>query len=143
MEERMVRADQKSRTIYLIIIIIVIILAILLYRYWQGYYRELSILAENHPDLAIMKVMNLIKVFIIINPIITFGFMAYFIIMGVKTYKSELFPPPGIKVIRDTKLVEGDKARKYAVGFWLIAALLLIFATGLTILLNNFLKTII
>jgi len=143
MEEKMIRADKKSRTIYLIIIIIIIILAVLLYKYWQDYYRELSALSENHPDLALMKVMNLIKVFIIINPVITFGFMIYFILMGVKTYKSELFPPPGIKVIRDTRLIEGDKARKFAIGFWLIAALLLVFTVGITILLNNFLKTII
>jgi len=90
-----------------------------------------------------MKIVNLIKIFIIINPIVTFGFMIYFILLGTKTYKSGLFPPPGVKVIRDTKLVKGDKARKYAVGLWLVAALLIFFAIGVTMVLNNLLQTII
>ncbi len=142
MDEKIIRADKKTRIVYLVLIVLLIIAALFIYRYWQNYYGDLSKLADTHPEQAMMKLMSLVKAFILINPIIMAAFMAYFIIVGAKTYRSGQFPPPGIKVIRDTKLTRGDQAKKYALGFWLIAATLLVFAVMITILLNNFIKTI-
>ncbi|MFC1887788.1 hypothetical protein ACFLYK_03165, partial [Candidatus Cloacimonadota bacterium] len=116
--------------------------ALLLYRYWQDYYSDLTDLAESHPEQALTKLVNLVKAIVYINPLITAVFMIYLIVVGAKTYRSEQFPPPGVKVIRDTKLTEGDNAKKYAVGLWFIAAALMVFAIVITILLNNFLRTI-
>jgi hypothetical protein len=142
MVEKIIRADKKTKVFYLILIVILIAAALLIYGIWQNYYGELNQLAENHPDQALMKIMNLVKVIIIINPVITAFFMIYFIVLGTKTYRSRQFPPPGIKVIRDTRLTEGEKARKYAMGLWFIAAILFIFAISITVLLSNFIKTI-
>jgi len=137
-----IKADNKTRIIYLILILILVLLAIALYIYWQSYYSRLTILAEQHPDEALMKVVGLIKIFILINPIIILGFMIYFISLGTKTYKSNQFPPPGVKVIRDIRLRKGHKAKRYAIGLWLFAAALLIFAIVLTVLLNNVISNI-
>jgi hypothetical protein len=68
--------------------------------------------------------------------------MIYFIIIGAKTYRSQQFPPPGLKVIKDTKLTRGKKAKNYALGLWIFAVALMIFAVAFTVLLNNFIKTI-
>lgn len=142
MDEMIVKADKKTRIIYLILIIIIIIAALFIYRYWQSYYENLTEMAEDHPDLVLLKIANLLKIFILINPLVSGVFMIYFITIGVKTYRTQQFPPPGVKVIKDTRLTRGDKAKKYAIGLWLIAVALLIFAVAFTILLNNFIKTI-
>lgn len=143
MEENMIKADKKTRIINLVIIIAIVLIAIFLYGYLQRYYLRLNTLAEEHPDQAIMKVVGLVKLIIIANPIITFGFMLYFILLGTKTYKSEQFPPPGTKVVRNTRLILGSKAKKYAYGLWIFAALLVVFVIVITIMLNNLLLTII
>jgi hypothetical protein len=142
MGNKMIRADKKTRIIYLILILILVLLAISLYVYWQSYYSRLTILAEQHPDQALMKIVSILKLFILINPIITLGFIIYFISLGTKTYKSNQFPPPGIKVIRDIRLTEGNKAKKYAIGLWLFAVALMIFAIVITVLLNNFINNV-
>ena len=142
MDEKIVKADRNTKIYYLIVIIILIVAAFFLYRYWQGYYEKLTILAENHPEQALMKVADLIRIVIYINPIVMAGFMIYFIVLGIKTYRSEQFPPPGVKVVRDTKLTEGSKAKKYALGLWFVVLILIVFTILITILLNNFLQTI-
>ena len=142
MDDIIVRADKRTRIIYLILILILVIIAVFIYRYWQGYYNNLSDLAETHPDQALMKMANLLKTFILINPIISGAFIIYFLVIGAKTYRSQQYPPPGLKVIKDTKLTQGKKAKNYALGLWVFAAVLAIFAVAFTILLNNFVKTI-
>jgi len=142
MDDNILRADKKTRIVYLIIILVLVIAAFLIYTALQNYYQHLNSIAEDHPEEALTKVMKQVQIMIVVNPIIIAIFMLYFIILGVKTYQGRQFPPRGVKVIRDTKLVTGGKARKYAYGLWAVSVLLLIFAVMLTLLLNRFIQTL-
>lgn len=142
-KQKIVKADNRLRIIGLILIILILLACFVTYNLFQKYYKQVQIVAESNPELAIVKMASILKAIVYINPIIFFLFFLYFITMGTKTYRSQQYPPPGVKVIRDTYIVEGKKAKIYGIGLWVVAFILVLFAIVFFLLMNNFINTLI
>jgi uncharacterized protein involved in exopolysaccharide biosynthesis len=138
-----VRADKKLRIRYIIILAVIILIFIVIFKYFLNYKHSMEILAENNPQLALGKIVALLKVIIYINPIFFLAVTIYFLGMGIKTYRTEQFPPPNIRVIRNTQLLTGAKAKQRAIILFIFSILLIIFAVVITLFMNKFLQSLL
>jgi len=81
----------------------------------EGYLEQLE------PETALRALEGaLIAIFLTLLPM-----GLYVLQLGRRIMKAELFPPPGVKVIADTPLVQGRKARNYG-RIFVICGLVLI-----------------
>mgnify|MGYP006301148669 CR=1 FL=1 len=89
-------------------------------------------LAAVDPDAAIQKIKGLIVGIIAVNAVLSSVFGLYFVVLAVRVFRSGQFPPPGMKVIRDTLLRTGNKARM--AGVILSGAAVLVLSTNLIVI---------
>lgn len=89
-------------------------------------------LAAVDPDAAIQKIKRLIVGIIAVNAVLSSVFGLYFVLLAVRVFRSGQFPPPGMKVIRDTLLRTGKKAK--IAGAVLSGAAVLMLSTNLIVI---------
>ena len=105
MNQEMIPADKEYRKKVLVVCAIIgllgaIIIGLVLpkaQQYLQGF--------DLGTTLRVAKVATVV-LFLSIIPL-----ALYLLLQGRRVLKSERFPPPGAKVIRDTKLMKGNEAR--------------------------------
>jgi len=105
MTQRTVRADKSYRRKVLIFCGLLLLLVAALIAWilpWSTEY-----LLRQEPEIALRVARGvLVVMFLSFVPI---GLCLF--VLGRKIVKHERFPPPGVKVIKDTRLVEGEKAK--------------------------------
>jgi hypothetical protein len=89
-------------------------------------------LAAVDPNAAIQKIKGLIVGIIAINAVLSSVFGLYFVLLAIRVFRSDQFPPPGMKVVRDTVLRTGKKAR--TAGVILSGAAVLVLSTNLIVI---------
>ncbi len=82
-------------------------------------------LAEADPVLAVARIRNLLSGFIIANLMVTAAFAVYFVLLGRRVLRAGRYPPPGMKVLRKTRVRTGKGAAWIGRGFVLFALALL------------------
>ena len=145
MEDRrlLIKADKRLRVVVILLIGIVLAAAVFSVNLLSKYMMKVQSEADVDPELAIMKMVNILKAVVYINPIIFLLVFIYFVFLGTRTFRSQQYPPPGVKVIRDTYLVEGKKAKTFGIALWVLASILIIFALIFSFMMNNFIQTLI
>lgn len=141
-EKIIVSADPRLRKQVLIIVLIIIFSALVIWFYLQKYFLYLNILAEQYPSLALDKSVQLIHILLLINNLAFFVLSIYLITMGIRIFRSQQYPPPGQRVIRNTILVSGGKARIHAFVLWFITILLIILVILINFFLNSFIHSL-
>jgi hypothetical protein len=105
MNQGIIRADSKYRRkvalIYAALILLGVVIIGMVLPWAQKYLQRL----EPVTALWVMKVV-LIVMFLSIIPM-----ALYLLAFGCKVLASGQFPPPGVKVIKDTRIIQGEKAR--------------------------------
>jgi len=105
MNEKIIPADWTYRRMVLITFVVLVVIGVVLIGWVlpvaQGYLDGL----EAQRALGLSKVV-LVVLFLSVIPL-----AAYLFTVGRKIMKNERFPPPGMKVITDAKVVEGKKVR--------------------------------
>ncbi len=105
MNQEIIPADRTYRRMVLLIYFVLVFIGVVLIGWvlpWSQDYLE-GLEAQN--ALGILKAA-LVVLFLSILPL-----AAYLFVVGRKMMKYERFPPPGMKVITDTKVVEGEKVK--------------------------------
>lgn len=108
-----------------VLIILILVFGFFLIHGLTGYLKDLKDVAGDNPELAFAKLTRFSFMFLVINAIITFFFAAYFALIGWRTWKNNRFPPPGVKLLRSTKVHTGVHAKAIAVTCMIIALLML------------------
>ena len=106
MNRRQVRADREYRRKIVVIYVFFVALGVTVLAWVLPRLREYIESREPNEATAIMKVISAL-VFLSVLPV-AFYLMAF----RRKVMKSERFPPPGVRVIRNTALIEGKDARQ-------------------------------
>ncbi len=88
-----------------------------------------SFLETLKPEQAIKTVV--VVLFAMFVPLILMAF--YMMNLSRRILKSERFPPPGIKVIRDTVVLEGQRARSRGYLIMILSLILILLSTGFMI----------
>ena len=118
-------ARKEGRGRAVVIIFLILVVGGMLIHGLTGYLEGLKNIAGDNPELAFAKLRRFSSIFLLINAIITFLFAAYLTLIGWRTWKNEQFPPPGVKLIRSTKVHTGSHAKAIAVISVIVALLMM------------------
>jgi uncharacterized membrane protein len=126
------KADPKARRLALVFLIVGAIigtLLILALEQYQGTMRD-RILSEPAGASDRIRLAFLLSAVLLSTPLLISA--AYFWNLGAKVRRAQRFPPPNVRVIRDTPVVYGDDAalrgrvlQGLALGLLILTALLL------------------
>ncbi|HEX3034675.1 MAG TPA: hypothetical protein VHT73_06000 [Thermodesulfobacteriota bacterium] len=134
MNEEIVYADKRlrRRAVLLMFIIVLILAPIVLLTH--NYLRDLEALIKNNSKDALSKVITLTYIwgaFFAAGNLVIFGYLMW---LGIRIIKADCYPPPGMRVIKDTKVVRGSKAR-FRGGFLIFAAVVILLVGSTTIII--------
>ncbi len=141
--EKIVKTDSNFRKKILLITLLLVVAGIVFIFYFQNYLTGLKLLAEEYPELALQRIIYSMKIIIFMLMIIFAGAGIYFLRLGILTIKTSQFPPPGIKVIKDTRLIEGKNAVRKGVIIIILSLLFIISGILLPIQYYNIMRTVL
>jgi len=141
--EKIVKTNKDFRKKFFLITLLLVMAGIIFIFYFQNYLTGLKLLAENYPELALQKIISSLKVIIFSLMILFAGAGIYFLRLGILTIKTSQFPPPGIKVIKDTRLIEGKNAIRKGILIIILSMLFIISGILLPIQYYNIMHTIL
>lgn len=92
----------------------------------EAYFQELQRLSKTDLVAAAGKVQQLSAVVLISLGAVTVLFGIYLISLAVRVIRGERFPPPGARVINDTKILRGAAAKRYGMAAMVLALAILV-----------------
>ncbi len=128
MNQDVVPADKELRKKIIIFIVLVTIVVIVTEPYIKGYLDQIEQLSQKDPQLAFKKSMFILKVALGFVSLLLLSMGVYFVLLARKTLRSGQYPPPGMRVIRDTRLRTGAQAKRVAISFIVISSILILIA---------------
>ena len=78
----------------------------------QGYLDAMKELAESDPVLAAERVVALLRIVLTSTVVFSVAVGAFVAWYGVRTVRSDCFPPPGSWIIEGREVLTGEKARR-------------------------------
>lgn len=138
------RADPTARRTAILILVVGTCIGALLIVAFARYRVPLSdwVLADPGSSAQRLKLVLLLLAALLLAPL--FAFAAYLWSLGGKVVRAQEFPPPGVRVIRDTPVVSGERAvsrgrllKVLALGCGIAAAVLAVLLWRLTLLLGS------
>jgi len=122
--EIVIPADKKLRGIILMVLILAAAVGCLIILYFKGLLADMEVLAEHSPDRAVDKISGVLRALALAmggSILFIAVYLAYF---SQRVWKTAQFPPPGTRVIKDTRLITGAAAkRRGAIGLILAAVI--------------------
>jgi hypothetical protein len=128
MDQDIVPADKELRKKFIIFIVLATIVAIIIEPYIKGYLDQIEQLSPKNPELAFKKSMFILKVALDLVSLLLLSMGVYFVFLARKTLRSGQYPPPGMRVIRDTRLRTGTQAKRVAISFIAFSCVLIVLA---------------
>lgn len=128
MDQDMVRADKSLRKKLILFLILFTIVVILIEPTINRYIEQIKETSEKDPELAFKKSMVALKVSLGLVSFLLLMTGVYFIALARRTFKSGQYPPPGMRVIRDTRLRTGTQAKRAGISLIALSCILIIFA---------------
>ena len=135
-EQRVVRADGAFRKRALLLLLVAALLGVAVIIGAQSYLGYLKKLSAERPHLAAEKAATVLKLTSLAMAAALFASGVYTLSLWRRVRASGLFPPPGLRVLRDTRVVAGARARRLALAIMVLAIFL--FVGGMLIPLLTF-----
>jgi len=130
MEKQFLKPDKDYKKKAITILIVSIIAGLGVLAYFHFYLQDIKELAKLDHEQAFEKMLFLFRIIMVSMAFTLTSFGVYIIRISIKTIISEQFPPPGMKVIRNTELITGKSAKNRGfIGVILAAAIII---TGIT-----------
>lgn len=128
MNSGIVPADKNLRKKCFIFLGLLVIAVFITLPYFNKYLEQIKQVSNENPEAAFKKSMFVLKA--------TLGFVSFLLVMtGIysmslarRTLKSGQYPPPGMRVIRDTRLRTGNQAKRAGISLIALSCILIIFA---------------
>ncbi len=128
MDQDMVRADKSLRRKLILFLILFTIVVIVIEPTLNRYIEQIKETSKKDPELAFKKSMVALKVSLGLVSFLLLMTGVYFITLARRTFKSGQYPPPGMRVIRDTRLRTGTQAKRAGISLIALSCILIIFA---------------
>jgi len=126
MNQDIVPADKEFRKRFIIFLVLIVIVFVVTILSMKSHLDQIAQLAQGNPDLAAKKVMFLLRWWLGLGSLPILGLAVYQILLAGRVLKSGQFPPPGMKLIRDTKIRTGGKAKKVAISLIVLSSLIIV-----------------
>jgi len=128
MDTDLIPADKVLRKKVILFLLVVILASIVLEPHFKAYMHQVSQLSKKDPELALEKTMLLLKWSLRLVFLSLLGMGVYLIVLARRTFRSGQYPPPGMRVIRDTRLRTGNQANRAAISLIVLASFLIVAA---------------
>ena len=126
MDTDVISADKTLRKKVIIFLVIVVLASIVLEPHFKAYMDQIHQFSKKDPERALEKTMLLLKWSLRAVFLALLGMGAYLILLARRTFRSGQYPPPGMKVIRDTRLRTGNQAKRAAISLIVLASILIV-----------------
>jgi hypothetical protein len=127
MSNGIITADKKFRKQVVVTLAIALPVCVGVFFAFKLYFHKVP--AGSSAAGLIDRVQWIIFWISIVNGVISAWLSTRLIFISIKTFKFNQFPPPGVRVIRDTKIRTGHQAR--ILGMMLIVAAIVVLSTNL------------
>ncbi|MCU0578532.1 MAG: hypothetical protein MUF69_03205 [Desulfobacterota bacterium] len=111
MSSEMIPADKNLRKKIIFLLIFFVLGLMLLSPYLNARLAEWRQEAATDPETAWVRYSSLFQWLLGLTALLVSAASVYLIVVSVRVLKSDRYPPPGWKVIRDTRLQTGRRAR--------------------------------
>ena len=128
MDQGVVQADKELRKKFILFLILFTIVVILIEPTLNRCIEQIKETSEKDPELAFKKSMVALKVSLGLVSFLLLMTGVYFIALARRTFKSGQYPPPGMRVIRDTRLRTGIQAKRAGISLIALSCILILFA---------------
>jgi hypothetical protein len=125
MDEKIVLADKKFRKQFIVFLILIIVVFVVLIVNLKSYLDQAVQQSRESQDMLFRKTIFLLKWWMGLGALPILGFWVYQIFLARRILKSGQFPPPGMRVIRDTMIQTGTRAKKTAIIMIAISSIIL------------------
>jgi hypothetical protein len=125
MNQDILPADKEFRKRFIIFLVLIVIVFVVAILSLKNYLDQMAPLTRENPDLAVKKVMCLLKWWLGLGSLPVLGLGLYQILLARRVLKSGQFPPPGMKVVRDTRIRTGAKAKKAAISLIVLSSIVI------------------
>jgi hypothetical protein len=126
MNQDIVPADKEFRKRFIIFLVLIVIVFVVTILSMKSYLDQVAQLTRENPDLAAKKVMFLLKWWMGLGSLPILGLAVYQILLARRVLNSGQFPPPGMKVVRDTKIRTGGRAKKVALSLIVLSSIIIV-----------------
>lgn len=128
MNSGIVPADKNLRKKFFIVLGFLMFAVFIILPYFNEYLEQIKQVSKENPEVAFKKSMFVLKA--------TLGFVSFLLVMtGIysmslarRTLKSGQYPPPDMRVIRDTRLRRGTQAKRAGILLIALSWIFIIFA---------------
>jgi heme/copper-type cytochrome/quinol oxidase subunit 2 len=128
MFEDIVPADKELRKKIILFLFVVTLAVIVAEPYLKDYLDQIEQQSQKEPELAFYKIMVVLKIFMGFVFLLLLGMGIYLILLARRISRSSQYPPPGMKVIRDTRIRTGAEAKSITTLMIISSAVLILFA---------------
>ena len=128
MNSGVVPADKNLRKKFIIFLGLTMIAVLLIVPYFNDYIEQIKQISKENPELAFKKSMFMLKLTLGIVSFLLLMTGVYFIILARRTFKSGQYPPPGMRVISNTRLRNGTQAKRAAISLTVLSCILFVSA---------------
>ncbi len=131
-QEKVIKADAALKKKIIIFYVIVAIIGVIIFKFSYDYLQEMRVLAQEDIDTAADRMLLFIHVWLVISVVAVMGVGGYLLWFALRVLRSGQMPPPGTRVIRDMRIIEGEKATKRAKVLIIASVLLVIIGLAVT-----------
>jgi membrane protein implicated in regulation of membrane protease activity len=128
MNQDIVPADKNLRKKFFIFLGLSVIAVLIIVPYFNEYLEEIKQVFKENPEVAFKKSMFVLKATLSFVSLLLVMTGIYLIVLARRTLKSGQYPPPGMRVIRDTRLRTGTQAKGAGISFIVLSCIFVIVA---------------
>jgi len=125
MPDTIIPADKKFRTKVLCGFMLYLVVVLLINRYLAQYAAELKTLKQSDPRLASREIKNLAIILFTCNGFLSSALAVWFGLIAARIRRSDSYPYPGMRVLKNTRLRTGSEAQAVAAAYVFVAGLFL------------------
>ena len=126
MSQDIVRADKEFRKRFIVFLVLIAIVFSITILSMKSHLDQMGELRRENPGLAGKKVILLLKWWMGLGSLPILGFGVYQILIARRILKSGQYPPPRLKMLRDTKIQTGAKAKKMAMSLIALSSIVIV-----------------
>jgi hypothetical protein len=131
-QEKVIKADGTLKRRIILFYLVVAFVGIIIFKLSYDYLQEMKALAYQDIDTAVDQMLLFIRVWLAVSIAAVVGIGGYLLWFSVRVLRSGQMPPPGTKVVRDMKVVEGEKAMTRAKALIVASVLLVVIGLAVT-----------
>ncbi|BBM82166.1 hypothetical protein [Candidatus Uabimicrobium amorphum] len=135
MTDEIIKADPQAKKKALAMLILGACFAMGVIFFSKNFFADIQQLAQKQPKQAFAKFQFFVLIIAGSMTIMLMGFAMWLTLLSRRIYVEQCFPPSGMKVLGDTKVIRGSAARRRACVGFLIAPCLLLCALGVPMIM--------